>query len=108
MAKKNNYIEEELAWLTLKAAQIKKYVDEPPMHELSDRIETLNGPTGPSEKIAATVEAQLKSKRDALKDYTLILEAIDKLREKEEAKKIEARGNTSMNGLMSSQLQANK
>lgn len=90
--KKNSYIEEELAWLEKKAVQIKSYVDNPPITGLTDRIERLDTSTGTTEKVTATVEAQLKSKREALKDYILIIEAIDKLRGQEENKQAAAKG----------------
>jgi hypothetical protein len=106
--KKNSYIEEELEYLERKAAQIKNYVENPPMHEITDRIEQLMTAKGPVEKVVATIEAQLKSKREALKDYAIIIEAINRLRASEEAKKIEARGGGAINGIMASRLQANK
>lgn len=90
--KKNSYIEEELSWLEKKASQIKKYVDEPPMHELTDRIEDLMTSRGIIQKVTATIEVQHKSKRDALKDYALIIEAIDRMRANEESKKHAAKG----------------
>ena len=90
--KKNSYIEEELSWLEKKAKQIKNYVDNPPMHELSDRIEQLMTAKGPVDKVVASIEVQLTSKRNALKDYTLIIEAIDRLRANEEAKNQVAKG----------------
>jgi len=90
--KKNSYIEEELTWLERKAEQIKQYVDHPPISGLTDRIEKLITSTGIVEKVTATIEAQIKSKRESLKDYALIIEAIDKLREREETKQKTAKG----------------
>ena len=92
--KKNSYIEEELTWLERKAEQIKQYVDHPPISGLTDRIEKLITGAGVVEKVTATIEAQIKSKRESLKDYAQIIEAIDKLREKEAAKKVTAKGDS--------------
>jgi hypothetical protein len=49
--------------------------------------------------VVATIEAQIKSLTQALKDYAQIIEVIDKLREKEE-QKAEARGSQEINGKM--------
>lgn len=102
MAKKSNntYIGFELEWLTEKAEQLKAYVDKNPFDELEDRIrlkETAKGGVIPV--LAASIEAQIKSLTQALKDYALIIEVIDKLREKEELKKTDARGNAALSPL---------
>jgi len=92
-SKKNSYIDFELEWLQEKAEQLKAYVDMNPFHELDDRIrlkETAKGGVIPV--LAASIEAQIKSLTQALKDYAQIIEVIDKLREKEAEKKISARG----------------
>lgn len=94
--KTNTYIEFELDWLQEKAEQLKAYVDMNPFHELDDRIrlkETAKGGVIPV--LAASIEAQIKSLTQALKDYAQIIEVIDKLREKEVAK-VETRGNSAM------------
>lgn len=94
-SKKNNYITEELDWLEAKAAEIKQFADANPYHQISDRIVSLMGATGLVEKVSATIESQQKSIRDSLKDYALIIEAINKLREQEE-NKMEMRGGGTM------------
>ena len=98
--KKNSYVEFELDWLQDKANQLKAYVDNNPFHELVDRLawkSTSNG--GQMPLVVATIEAQIKSLTQALKDYAQIIEVIDKLREKEEQKTV-ARGSQEVNGLM--------
>jgi hypothetical protein len=98
--KTNTYIDFELDWLTEKATQLKAYVDKNPFDELEDRIrlkETARGGAIPI--LAASIEAQIKSLTQALKDYALIIEVIDKLREKESLKKTSARGNTDLSPL---------
>lgn len=98
--KKNSYVEFELDWLQEKADQLKTYVDNNPFHELNDRVawkSTANG--GQMPLVVATIEAQIKSLTQALKDYAQIIEVIDKLREKEQLK-VEARGSQEINGKM--------
>lgn len=98
--KKNSYVEFELEWLQEKADQLKAYVDNNPFHELTDRLawkSTANG--GQMPLVVATIEAQIKSLTQGLKDYAQIIEVIDKLREKEE-QKAEARGSQEINGKM--------
>lgn len=98
--RKNSYVEFELEWLEEKAKQLKAYVDAHPFDELDDRVvwkSTSNGGSMPL--IASTIEAQLKSLIQALKDYTQIIEGIDKLKDKEAAK-TEARGSQGINGLL--------
>jgi len=97
--KKNNYITEELDWLEQRANEIKEEVETNPYNSLSDRIVMLEGAKGPSEKVVSNKEAQQKARREALKDYSFLIEAIGKLREAEE-KKIEARGGQSVGGMM--------
>lgn len=88
-----NYIGEELEWLENRLLEIKEDVDSNPYSEISDRIVSLMGAHGPSEKVVASAEAQKTALRAALKEYVVLLEMVDKLREKEEQKQIEARGN---------------
>src|SRR6478752_804549 len=88
MAKKaNNYITTELTWAEEQLASWKAYVDKNPMHELKDRIhwkETKSG--GAIPMVTASIEAQGKFIQETMKNYLALLEVVDKLREKEEAK----------------------
>lgn len=88
---KNNYIELELSWLEAKAMELKTYCDAKPIDKLVDRVV--------GKKVTATTEQQIKSIRDTLKDYIQIIEAIDKLREKDEIKKSSPRGNQELSPL---------
>jgi len=100
MAKATTYIGMELEWLESRAADLRKYVDANPIAELKDRIEwkpTSKGGVMPM--VIASIEAQIKSIRDTMKDYTLLLAEMDKLREKEDTK-AKARGNGSTGDLM--------
>lgn len=99
-AKKTNYIEMELDWLEGKAEELRSYCDSNPLTGLQDRFayrETRGGGSVPM--CIQTVEAQIKSIRDTLQDYIKIIEAIDKLREKEEVKRISTRGDQELSPL---------
>lgn len=92
--KKNNYISAELDWAEAQLDSWKAYVDANPLHEMKDRIEwkpTAKGGTMPM--VIASIEAQGKFVQETMKNYLALLEVVDKLREKEEAK-IETRGKT--------------
>lgn len=87
MAKaKNSFIDEELEFLEQRAKEIKQDVEANPYDEIRDRIVSLDGPNGSSEKVVATEEAQKKAMREALREYAQIIEIINNLREKEAAK----------------------
>lgn len=95
--KSNTFIGFELDWLTSKANELKAYVDANPFHTLDDRIrlkETSRGGVIPV--LAASIEAQIKSLSQALKDYAMIIEVIDKLRQRED-EKVEKRGKGNLN-----------
>jgi len=86
----NSYIGMELEWLEKKAKEIREYCNQP-IHKLSDRL--IGG------KVVAKKEDQIKSVRETLKDYILIVEALDRLREKEEAKDPSVRGDQELSPL---------
>jgi hypothetical protein len=89
---KTTYINAELDWAEQQLASWKAYVDANPLHELTDRIEwkpTAKGGLMPM--VIASIEAQGKFIQETMKNYLALLEVVEKLREKEEAKK-EARG----------------
>lgn len=86
----NNYIGMELEWLEKKAKEIREYCNQP-IHKLTDRAV--------GDKVIAKKEDQVKSIRETLKDYILIVEAIDRLREKEESKGPQVRGDQELSPL---------
>lgn len=91
--KKTTYINTELDWAEQQLSSWKEYVDANPLHLLKDRIEwkpTAKGGLLPM--VIASIEAQGKFVQETMKNYLALLEQVDKLREKEEAKKIETRG----------------
>lgn len=99
--KKQSYISAELEWAESKLAEWRDYVDKNPIAELQDRIQwkpTSKGGTMPM--VIASIEQQIKSLRDTMKEYLALLEVVDKLREKEELK-AEARGSQEINAKMS-------
>lgn len=98
--KKQTYVSAELEWAEAKLAEWRDYVDKNPIAELKDRIEwkpTSKG--GAIPMVIASIESQIKSIRDTMKEYLALLDVVDKLREKEEAKQ-EARGSQEINGKM--------
>lgn len=91
--KKNTYVSAELDWAEAQLSSWKEYVDANPLHLLKDRIEwkpTAKG--GMLPMVIASIESQGKFVQETMKNYLALLEQVDKLREKEEAKKVETRG----------------
>lgn len=96
---KATYVNAELDWAEQQLASWKAYVDANPMHELKDRIEwkpTSKGGVMPM--VVASIEAQGKFIQETMKNYLALLEVVDKLREKEEAK-VEVRGNGELSSM---------
>lgn len=90
--KKNTYITAELDWAEQQLESWKAYVDNHPLHKMVDRIEwkpTAKGGLIPM--VIASIESQGKFVQETMKNYLALLEVVDRLREKQEAKK-EARG----------------
>lgn len=100
MAKKEVYTSAELDWCEQKLLEWKEYIDQNPIHALKDRIEwkpTAKGGTMPM--VIASVESQIKSLRDTMKEYLSMLQQVEAMREKE-AQKAQARGSVTINGMM--------
>jgi hypothetical protein len=98
--KKTTYINTELDWAEQQLSSWKQYVDANPMHELKDRIEwkpTAKG--GAMPMVIASIESQGKFIQETMKNYLALLEVVDKLREKEEAKKVETRGGAELGSM---------
>jgi len=94
--KVNSYITSDLDWAEEQLKKWRNYIDINPIDQLTDRMdykETKNG--GMMRTVVASIEQQIKSVQDTMKNYLLLLEVIDKLREKE-ATKAEAKGNTNI------------
>lgn len=91
MAGREIFINTELDWAEQQLESWKLYIDANPINELTDRIEWKATKTGSIPMVVATIEAQGKFIQETMKNYLALLEVVDKLREKEEARK-EARG----------------
>jgi len=106
--KKSTYINAELDWAEQQLTSWKAYVDANPLHELKDRIEwkpTAKG--GMIPMVIASIESQGKFVQDTMKNYLALLEQVDKLREKEEAK-VEVRGKGELGSMAEDFLKARK
>ena len=90
--KKNNYIEADLKWAEKRLKEWRKYIDDNPLDKLEDRMAFKQTAKGTISMVSATIESQIKSIRDTMKEYLQLLDVVNKLREGEEAKKIESRG----------------
>lgn len=94
--KKSTYVNAELDWAETQLQSWREYVESHPFPELKDRIEhrpTAKGGLIPM--VVASIEQQGKFLQETMKNYLSLLEVVDKLREKEAAKK-EARGTGSV------------
>lgn len=97
-ANKTTYINTELNWAEEQITSWRAYVDKNPLHELKDRIEWKpTGKGGLLPMVIASIEAQGKFIQETMKNYLALLEVVDKLREKEEAK-VEIRGKGTLSG----------
>jgi uncharacterized protein YlxP (DUF503 family) len=93
---KKTYINTELDWAEEQLQTWRDYIDKNPLSEMKDRIEwkpTSKGGLLPM--VIASVETQGKFVQETMKNYLALLEVVDKLREKEDAKK-EARGQSTV------------
>jgi hypothetical protein len=98
--KKTTYINTELDWAEEQLSSWKQYVDANPLHELKDRIEwkpTAKGGLLPM--VIASIESQGKFVQETMKNYLALLEQVDKLREKEEAKAPAVRGDAQLGSM---------
>lgn len=94
--KKEVYITAELDWAEEKLREWREYIDINPLDKLEDRIkwkETKAG--GMMPMVVASIESQIKSIRDTMKEYLMLLEQVNKMRESEE-KKISLRGKSEL------------
>jgi len=97
---KTTYVNAELDWAETQLTSWKNYVDANPLHEMKDRVEykeTRAGGVMPM--IVATIEAQGKFVQETMKNYLALLEQVEKLREKEENKKVAVRGDVQLGSM---------
>lgn len=102
--KKGIYIEAELLWAEEKLGEWREYIDANPINKLTDRKDLKQTKTGGSYyDVVQTIEQQIKSIRDTMKEYLALLKVVNEMREVE-SKKIEARGGKAVSGIMSSKM----
>jgi len=107
--KKTTYINTELDWAEEQLSSWKQYVDANPLHTLEDRIkwkETKAG--GAMPMVIASIEAQGKFVQETMKNYLALLEQVEKLREKEEAKVVPVRGGVELGSMAEDFLKGRK
>jgi hypothetical protein len=107
--KKTTYVNTELEWAESQLLSWKAYVNANPLHELKDRIEwkpTAKGGLLPM--VIASIEAQGKFVQETVKNYLALLEQVEKLREKEEAKVVPIRGGGELGSMAEDFLKSRK
>ena len=90
--KKQIYINAELDWANQKLQEWKDYVDDNPFQGMSDRITMKSTKTGAMPIVVASIESQIKCVRDTMKEYLVLLEQVDKMRQLQEHKNKEVKG----------------
>lgn len=92
VSKRNNYISTELDFAEIQLSKWREYIEANPINEIVDRWGKKEMPKGGyAHVVTATAEQQIKCVQDTLTKYLQLLEVVNGLREKEEAK-IEAMG----------------
>lgn len=100
MAKKNVYISTELDWAESQLDSWKAYVNSNLINELKDRIEyKLTAKGGVMPMVIASIEQQGKFIQETMKNYLALLEIVNNLREKEDAKEKAARGDNDISDM---------
>lgn len=91
--KKQTYINAELEWAEQKLLEWKQYVDDNPFQTMKDRIEWKpNSKGGLMPMVIASIESQIKCVRDTMKEYLVLLDQVEKMRQTEESKKKDVKG----------------
>jgi len=94
--KKNTYITAELDFAEQSLQEWRKYIEANPIDGVEDRWGKKEMPKGGyAWVVTATKEQQIKCIQDTLSRYLQLLEVVNNLREKEEAK-IEVRGKVNL------------
>lgn len=96
-----NNITEELEWVESRLADIKADVDANPYTQVKDRTTTKTDRYGNTyEEVIQKKEIIKESLRKSLKEYMSMMDQLNKLREEEKRKEIEARGGAKLNSRM--------
>jgi hypothetical protein len=98
--KKNSYISAELDFAEKSLLQWREYIEANPIQNITDRWGKKEMPKGGfAHVVTATAEAQIKCVQETLTKYLALLEVVDKLREKEEAKAVPVRGDVQLGSM---------
>ena len=101
MPKKEPYTLLEINWLDDKVKQIQQYIDENPLSDIGDRIETVTDSKGrPVIKVIAKKEDAQKAWLLFLKEFNSLLVALEVAREIRAAGKLEERKGYELKGAM--------
>lgn len=96
VGKRNSYITAELDFAELQLKGWREYIEANPINSLEDRWGKKEMPKGGyAWVVTATAEQQIKCVQDTLTKYLQLLEIVDTLRSKEEAK-TEIRGDVKL------------
>mgnify|MGYP000703372689 CR=1 FL=1 len=99
--KPKSYISFELEWLDTKVKQLQAAIDSYDLLNLTDRYGPRELPNGKIvDGIVANKEQQMKAVTDIMEKLQKMLPALEQMREKDEAKKIETRKGMGTNGIM--------
>lgn len=94
-AKKNSYISADLDFAEAQLAMWHKELQNNPYDRVKDRKELQQTKTGGAYYTVVQTREQIqKALRDTLKEYLAMLEVVERLREKDEAKQAAAKGDT--------------
>ena len=100
MAKRNSYISAELDFANKQLEQWRKYLDDNPIDKIDDRWGKKEMPKGGHTwVVTSTREQQIKCVQDTLAKYLQMLEIVDTLREKDDAKQKAARGDNDISDM---------
>lgn len=100
--KKNTYVSADLDWAESQLSTWRAYIDANPIHELKERMvwkEVRGG--GQMPVVAETIGQQIKTLTELMAKYLQLLEVVNNLREKEDQKKINVRGEQGLSPLES-------
>jgi len=98
--KATSYISFELDWLDKKIKSLQAAIDSYDLSNLTDRRGPKELPNGKVVNgVIATQEQQLKAVTDIMEKLQKMLPALDAMREKEEAKQTQVRGNQGLTPL---------
>lgn len=92
-SKKNNYITAELDWAEEQLKSWRQYIDDNPINSIKDRKDLKQTKAGGSYMdVVQTIEQQIKSVRDTMKEYLQLLDVVNRMREADDKKQEAARG----------------